>query len=465
MISNFQSDRKCNSYPYGSCSSGVPMSLNRGTTVTTMTSTGSGHGRGSFQHHRSALFLPRNHRNNNDTNGNLSCSVGFGFGNQRLHDISSRDSLQTTPLVETTTSTRQSNDDQSLFLQQFMGRRQAIGDRIRNNESFQIRSNCLQQSANTIFPLKGQGHFGDFESADSGMSQESYSITELPGTAERLASRHGIMNANTDTNFARANSNYHLGSYLSSSLSVPVNAIGNRSGFFQPSVDFASNSIITGSTAASGSACFNPIDRLLSNRTNVTVPEGLRLPDHRLPNAIAYHEDDPGWEEQFKALVAFHKENGHCKVPARYSVNPKLGRWVMTQRRQFTLMVQGYSSALTIERIQRLESIGFTWSIRPEPKSSWNIKFNELKAYKEAFGNCMVPQRYQANPSLGTWVHTQRRQYKLMKEGKKSSMTQEKAKALDSIGFYWAAKNALASTNPSSARAQEENDSNSGSTA
>ena len=52
----------------------------------------------------------------------------------------------------------------------------------------------------------------------------------------------------------------------------------------------------------------------------------------------------------------------------------------------------------------------------------------------------MVPQRYQANPKLGTWVHTQRRQYKLLTDGKKSSMTKDKAKALESIGFFWAAK-------------------------
>ena len=51
----------------------------------------------------------------------------------------------------------------------------------------------------------------------------------------------------------------------------------------------------------------------------------------------------------------------------------------------------------------------------------------------------MVPQRYQANPQLGTWVHTQRRQYKLLMEGKKSSMTKEKAKALESLGFFWTA--------------------------
>ena len=58
----------------------------------------------------------------------------------------------------------------------------------------------------------------------------------------------------------------------------------------------------------------------------------------------------------------------------------------------------------------------------------------------------MVPQRYQANSQLGTWVHTQRRQYKLMNESKKSSMTKEKADALDSIGFFWAAKNSISSS-------------------
>lgn len=156
--------------------------------------------------------------------------------------------------------------------------------------------------------------------------------------------------------------------------------------------------------------------------------------------------EDPGWEEQYKALRDYHLRFGNCKVPARFKANPKLGRWVMTQRRQFTLLMQGFPSALTAERIRRLESLGFTWSVRPEPVSTWNKKFQELKAYKATYGNCMVPQRYQANSQLGTWVHTQRRQYKLMSEGKKSSMTKEKADALDSIGFFWAAKHSISSS-------------------
>ena len=132
-------------------------------------------------------------------------------------------------------------------------------------------------------------------------------------------------------------------------------------------------------------------------------PAGFNLP------VVQTSQEDPGWEEQYFALKAYQRENGHCKVPARYKANPKLGRWVMTQRRQFTLLMQGYPSALTSERIQKLETVGFTWSIRPEPVKTWNRKFHELKVYKNTFGNCMVPQRYQGEKSFCcaiTFVHS-----------------------------------------------------------
>jgi len=150
--------------------------------------------------------------------------------------------------------------------------------------------------------------------------------------------------------------------------------------------------------------------------------------------------EDPNWEERYHELQLFKSEHGHTRVPARYKSNPKLGRWVMTQRRQFTVLMQGFPSALTTERMNRLNEIGFVWALRADPVTMWNRKFGELKAYKRLFGNCMVPQRYQPNPKLGTWIHTQRRQYKLMLEGKKSAMNNEKITALDSIGFFWMAK-------------------------
>ena len=49
-----------------------------------------------------------------------------------------------------------------------------------------------------------------------------------------------------------------------------------------------------------------------------------------------------------------------------------------------------------------------------------------------------MPFRYAENPKLGTWVSTQRRQYKkFQQDPSTSSMTQERIERLQSIGFEW----------------------------
>ena len=64
--------------------------------------------------------------------------------------------------------------------------------------------------------------------------------------------------------------------------------------------------------------------------------------------------------------------------------------------------------------------------------NEWLSKYEEFRKYKDAHGNCMVRQNH---PTLGTWVQTQRRYCRLFKEGKKSSITQERFDLLNSIGF------------------------------
>jgi len=38
------------------------------------------------------------------------------------------------------------------------------------------------------------------------------------------------------------------------------------------------------------------------------------------------------WDMRYKELVKFYQSNGHCRVPGRYALNPKLGMWVKLQR-------------------------------------------------------------------------------------------------------------------------------------
>ena len=72
----------------------------------------------------------------------------------------------------------------------------------------------------------------------------------------------------------------------------------------------------------------------------------------------------------FKALEDFKQENGHCDVRVRSKQNPSgsLGRWVEKQRSQYHLKSEGKASKITDEQINKLESIGFKWRVRNDPK-------------------------------------------------------------------------------------------------
>ena len=91
---------------------------------------------------------------------------------------------------------------------------------------------------------------------------------------------------------------------------------------------------------------------------------------------------------------------------------------------------------MTAERIRALESVGFDWGTsKHNLEYIWSERFQQLREFKVQFGHCRVPRQYAANPKLWQWVSTQRKSYKFYKEGKPSPMTEERFRALDSVGF------------------------------
>jgi hypothetical protein len=177
---------------------------------------------------------------------------------------------------------------------------------------------------------------------------------------------------------------------------------------------------------------------------------------------------DKQWDQMFGRLLAFKEANGHCMVPKRYPPDMKLGTWVHTQRIQYRKLMAGKKETLTGEQVstiihtpvvgkkedltedevfamnycedevayrlteerrKRLEEVGFVWSAREGEKGTeagritrnsyddqWDCMFEKLNEYKEKYGDCLVPKRYQENPKLGTWVDTQRVQFKKLKK-------------------------------------------------
>jgi hypothetical protein len=67
----------------------------------------------------------------------------------------------------------------------------------------------------------------------------------------------------------------------------------------------------------------------------------------------------------------------------------------------------------------------------------WAEKYKELCQYRHQNGHCVVPREYNEKNSLARWVKRQRYQYKLLQEGKASTLTEERVAALESIGFVW----------------------------
>jgi hypothetical protein len=147
-----------------------------------------------------------------------------------------------------------------------------------------------------------------------------------------------------------------------------------------------------------------------------------------------FHEEK--WNFHFNELQTFKKEHNHCLVPHTYPPKPHLARWVKRQRRQYKLKTEGNSnSTMTEERINILNDIGFVWDSH---EVVWRERFAQLAAYKHKCGHCRVPSYCKDCPQLASWVKCQRRQYKLFwEEGKASSMTLERIKLLNSIGFIW----------------------------
>ena len=89
------------------------------------------------------------------------------------------------------------------------------------------------------------------------------------------------------------------------------------------------------------------------------------------------------------------------------------------------------------EQFDALEDEDDGHRFRPYQAGQWAEKFEELVTYKKQTGHCLVPHTYQANLPLARWVKRQRYQYKLMHEGKSSTMTEERVQALEKIGFVW----------------------------
>ena len=141
------------------------------------------------------------------------------------------------------------------------------------------------------------------------------------------------------------------------------------------------------------------------------------------------------WNAMFRALEAFRREHGHCRVQANCTKNPQLGRWVAMQRYRRRI------GELQQEYIEQLDKLGFVWS---PTDIVWNQMFEKLLRFKKRKGHCDVPSVWSEDPQLASWVANQRHRKKA------GSLLPDRVKKLEDLGFVWAVygKDATGKTRP-----------------
>jgi hypothetical protein len=131
--------------------------------------------------------------------------------------------------------------------------------------------------------------------------------------------------------------------------------------------------------------------------------------------------DKNHWMKMYQRLVEYKKKNGTAGVPQRCKADPKLSKWVHNQRQR----------CRDNEQMELLNAIGFEWqSAGRFRRSQWEEMYQRLVKYKKLHGTTLVPQRYEADRSLGRWVNKQRTYCKL----------KSRVDLLNGIGFVWNVK-------------------------
>ena len=80
---------------------------------------------------------------------------------------------------------------------------------------------------------------------------------------------------------------------------------------------------------------------------------------------------------------------------------------VSTQRRLYKKAQLQQGEGLLPERAAKLEELGFEWTGENPRHKNWDLRFEELRAFKARYGHAQVPIGFEDNVQLANWTSTQ----------------------------------------------------------
>jgi len=134
------------------------------------------------------------------------------------------------------------------------------------------------------------------------------------------------------------------------------------------------------------------------------------------------------FEERIEDLKAFKAKHGHDRVTAKH--DPSLHGFCKHMR---SARPKGTSMTITNDRIKTLDELGFDWEVK---NKSFEERIEELKACKAKHGHGRVIAKH--HPRLVPFCTNMRR---ARRNGTTMTITEDRIKALDELGFDWEVKN------------------------
>ena len=158
------------------------------------------------------------------------------------------------------------------------------------------------------------------------------------------------------------------------------------------------------------------------------------------------------WMSWYAQLKNFKEKHGHLIVGPKTKECPGLYNWIHGQRKEYVKFCKKEPNVNMYEEwIKLLNDLGFDWAPMSKGGSfndmlkkrtsekfdnKWDSHYKDLCKFRKETGHCYV-FRNGENATLAGWVHTQRKQKKLLDTGKHSSLNPQRIELLDKIGFDW----------------------------
>ena len=220
------------------------------------------------------------------------------------------------------------------------------------------------------------------------------------------------------------------------------------------SIQDAASYLITGNAPASAtatSAATATVDDVataggleFSSRKRMRQQRGTSSKSTDAAAASCAREPSEKWKGMLERLRTYKNERGSASVDPKDKENEDLRLWLHGQKsnlRKHIRNAKEMGQVVNNKKVKELEQLGVDLSEDAKYSSSpseWQAKYEALRQYKEANNDCLVPTDPKGpHRALALWVFRQQKQYKRLREGKRSQLNADLVVKLNDLGFAW----------------------------